>query len=210
MEKSPNLFSLDEINPIVRLFIVSDFFLIGGLGLVTPIFALFITGFIENASIETVGIASTIYLVTRSLGQMPVGIFIDRIRGQRDDMFILVISSLGFIGVSLSYIFIDTVLQLYFVQFIFGLFSAASYPTWYAVFTRAIDKGKEGFEWSAYQTVADLGAAITAALGSFIAALYGFTTLFVLMALFSTIGALMLIWAQSILFEKKRRNTKKF
>ncbi len=172
----------------------------------TPIFALFITDFITGATIETVGIAMTIYLVARSLGQMPIGLLVDRIKGERDDMLILIASSFGFVLVSLSYIFIDTVAGLYIVQLFFGLLSAASYPTWYAVFTRSIDKGREGFEWSAYQTIADLGAAITATLGSVLAAQFSFNVVFVVMAVMSAIGGLLLVWAHFILFEKEPKN----
>ena len=209
MPDRASIFSLSSINPIVRLFIVSDFFIVGGLGLVSPIFALFVTDFIEGATIEVVGIAMTIYLVTRSIGQLPVGIVIDRICGQRDDMLILIFSSLGFAGISISYIFIDTVLQLYLVQFVFGLLGAASYPTWSAIFTRAIDEGKEGFEWSMYQTIADLGAALTAAIGSFIAEAYGFTIVFILMAIFSLMGSMLLIWSGKILLGEKPKEGRK-
>lgn len=205
MQTTPSLFNLKEINPIVRLFIVSDFFIVGGLGLLAPIFALFITDFVEGATIETVGIATTIYLITKSVGQMPIGILIDQWRGQKDDMLILIVSSLGFGVVSLAYIFVDSPVHLYALQFIYGLLAAASFPTWLAVFTRSIDKGKEGFEWSAYQTIADFGAAITAFLGSFIAATYGFTALFIIMAIFSFIGTGSLLWASNIMFSKKKK-----
>lgn len=202
MEQRQNIFSLNEVNPVVRLLIISDFFLMGGFGLVTPIFALFITDFIQGATLESVGIATTIYLVTRSVAQMPFGIMIDKIRGQRDDALLLVIGSFGFIGVSLSYLVIDTVFQLYLVQFIFGIISAASFPTWYAIFTRAVDKGKEGLEWSAYQTIVDISGAMTAAIGSFVAAQYGFNTVFILMAILNAIGAVTLLWMMQILWSK--------
>lgn len=202
MKTNTNFFNLQEINPVVRLLILSDFFLMGGFGLVTPIFALFITDFIEGATVETVGIAMTIYLVTRSLGQMPFDILIDKIRGQRDDALILVISSFGFVAVSLSYLFIDSVLQLYVVQFIYGLVSAASFPTWYAIFTRAVDPGKEGLEWSAYQTLIDLSGAMTAAIGGFVASQYGFSTVFILMALLNGLGAVILLWMMALVWRK--------
>ncbi|MCA9353998.1 MAG: MFS transporter [Candidatus Kaiserbacteria bacterium] len=202
MQSTPSLFNLREINPVIRLFIVSDFFIIGGLGLITPIFALFITDFIQGATIETVGVATAVYLVTRSVGQLPIGILIDRWKGQKDDMIILLIATFGFAIIALLYSMIDTVLELYAVQFIFGLLSAASYPTWYAVFTRSIDEGKEGFEWSAYQTIADFSAAITAAVGSYIAAVFSFDAVFYVMASFSVIGAASLVWASKILLRR--------
>ena len=201
MEKHRNFFSLSEISPIVRLLIISDFFMMGGFGLVTPIFALFITDFISGATVETVGIAMTIYLVTRSLGQMPFGIIIDKIRGQKDDALILIVSSFGFVLVALSYLMIDTVLQLYLVQFIYGLISAASFPTWYALFTRAVDPGKEGLEWSAYQTIIDLSGAMTAAIGGFVAAQYGFEMVFILMAVLNGLGAFALLWVGKLILK---------
>lgn len=202
MQTTPSLFNLKDINPVIRLFIVSDFFVVGGIGLITPIFALFITDFISGATIETVGIATAIYLITRSVGQMPVGILIDHWRGQKDDMAILLGGTFGFALIFLSYIFIDSVAELYLVQFLYGLVAAAVLPTWYAIFTRSIDKGREGFEWSAYQTLADLSAAFTATIGSMIAASYGFTVVFIIMASFAFIGAGCLLWASSILFKK--------
>lgn len=200
--KRRNLFSLREINPIIRLFIISDFFLFSSTGLVAPIFALFITDFIDGATIETVGIASTIYFITRSVGQLPVGIVIDYIRGQRDDMIILIASSMGFIFVPIAYMYADTVLSLYLIQFFYGLLAAASYPTWYAIFTRSIDHGKEGLEWSVYQTLSDFGVAISAAIGSFVVAAYGFNVVFALMAVLATIGTFALMWSTPILFKR--------
>jgi len=201
MDKKRNLFSLSEINPIIRLLILSDFLVIGAFGLITPIFALYITDFIEGATVETVGIAMTIYLATRSVGQLPVGIIIDRIKGQRDDILILAVSSFGFVLVAFAYLFIETVPQLFAAQFMYGLFSAAAYPSWSTLFTRAIDPGKEGFEWSAYQTVVDLGTAATAAIGSFVAASFGFEIIFMLMAFFATLGGFAVLWAKRIMFE---------
>jgi len=204
MEKSTNLLALNEINPIIRLLILSDFFLMGAMGLITPIFALYITDFIDGATVETVGIAATIYLITRSLGQLPFGIIIDKICGQRDDALILIFSAFGFVLVAISFLFIETVPQLYAIQFVYGLVSAASYPTWYALFTRAVDPGREGFEWSAYQTIIDMSSAMTAAIGAFIASQYGFQFVFILMAILYFIGSMALVWMGRIVFAELR------
>jgi MFS family permease len=72
------------------------------------------------------------------------------------------------------------------------LVSAATLPTWLAIFTRHIDKEKEGYEWGIYQTAAGLSSAACASLGGFLAAEYGFNALFITVSVLSFAGAVFL------------------
>jgi hypothetical protein len=56
------------------------------------------------------------------------------------------------------YLIVDTPLELYFVQFLSGIFTALTFPTYMAIFTRHIDKEKEGTEWGVYFTLLTLRA----------------------------------------------------
>ncbi len=183
---------LKDINPVIRLLIISDTILVGAAGLLGPIFALFIEDFIQGGDAAVAGLAAGIYLFTKSVLQIPIAHFIDRIRGEKDDFWLMFIFTILIALIPLLYLVIDTPLQLYIVQFILGLFTAFTFPTYMAIFTRHIDKEKEGTEWGIYFTLTDLTSALLAVAGGYIAATQGFPVLIIAVVLVSFIGAILL------------------
>lgn len=138
------------------------------------------------------GIAAGIYLFSRSILQIPSAHLIDKIRGEKDDFWFMFIFTILIAVIPLLYLVISTPLQLYAVQFILGLFTAVTFPAYMAMFTRHIDKGKEGTEWGIYFTLTDLTSAALAIVGGFVAMSAGFPTLIVAVVVLSLIGALLL------------------
>lgn len=183
---------LQDINPVIRFLIISDTVLMGAAGLLGPIFALFITDFIKGGNEAVAGIAAGIYLFTKSILQIPVAHFIDKIRGERDDFWIMFIFTILIAFIPLLYLVISTPLQLYIVQFVLGFFTAFTFPTYMAIFTRHIDKEKEGTEWGVYFTLTDLIGAALAVVGGYIAVTEGFPALIVTVVVVSLFGALLL------------------
>jgi MFS family permease len=188
-----NYFILRKINSVIRILTISDVLIISGFGLVAPIFAVFITDSIKGGTLEVVGIASAVYLLAKSLGQIPVAVIIDKIKGEKDDFWAMLIGSVIFSIVPLFYLVINTPMQLYLVQLMYGLSTAVTLPAWMAIFTRHIDKRHEGVEWGVYQTLVDLGGAGAASLGGFLAYRFGFAPLFVLVSVISFIGTFFLV-----------------
>lgn len=137
---------LRSFNPIIRILIISDIILLSGTGLLGPVFSIFIVDFIEEGTVAVAGVAATVFLLTKSLLQLPIAMFIDRVRGEKDDYWIMVIGSLGAAIVPILYLFIRTPLQLYGVQLLYGALSAMTFPSYMALFTRHIDKKREGVE----------------------------------------------------------------
>lgn len=182
------------INPIIRLMIISDFIIMSGFGLVAPIFAVFILDNISGGNLAVIGLAQAFYYIARSGFQLPIAWLIDRKKGEKDDFWVMFIGSLLFSVMPLCYLLVSTPLELYLVQFIYGLGSALAIPTWAAIFSRHLDRGKEGTEWAVHNLFFDLAIALAAATGGFIAYQYGFDLLFVLVSLFSLTGSLVLIW----------------
>jgi len=183
---------LKDINPVIRLLIISDTILVGAAGLLGPIFALFIEDFIQGGDAAVAGLAAGIYLFTKSVLQIPIAHFIDRIRGEKDDFWLMFIFTILIAFIPLLYLVIDTPLQLYIVQFILGIFTAFTFPTYMALFTRHIDKEKEGTEWGIYFTLTDLTSALLAIAGGYIATTQGFPVLIIAVVIVSFIGALLL------------------
>ncbi len=95
--------------------------------------------------------------------------------------------------VPLLYLFIDRAWQLYVVQFILGLFTAMTFPSFMAIFTRHIDRKKEATEWGVYFTLTDFASAGLAGIGGVIAGTAGFPALIMTVVVLSVIGGLLLI-----------------
>lgn len=183
---------LRNINPVVRFLIISDMVIVGAAGLLGPIFAIFVEEFIQGGNAAVAGIAASIYLFTKSILQIPIAHLIDRIRGESDDFWLLFVFSILCALVPILYLFIHTPFQLYVVEFITGVFTAFTFPTYMAIYTRHIDHEKEGTEWGVYFTLTDLTSAALAAVGGLIASTQGFPTLIAVVVVASFGGALLL------------------
>lgn len=200
--KLDHYFLLD-INPVIRFLIISDTIILGAGGLLGPIFALFVEDFIVGGNEAVAGLAAGIYLLTKSVMQIPIANLIDRIRGEKDDFWLMFIFSLLIALMPLMYLFIENPLELYIVQFLLGFCTAFTFPTFMAIFTRHIDRKKEGTEWGVYFTLTDLTGAVFASLGGYIAVTEGFTALILAVVTLSTFGVLFLWPVRRYLIKKK-------
>lgn len=177
-----------SINKIIRFLTISDIFMLSGWGLINPIFAVFVTNQVRGGNVEMAGLATMVFLLTKSLFQVPIAWIIDRKKGEIDDFWVMIIGSLIISLTAFFYIFARTVSHIFLIQFIAGFGTALSYPTWMAIFTRHVDNHREGFEWSIYYTTTDLGGALVAGLGGMIANYLGFQPLFLLVGFLSLLG----------------------
>jgi len=184
-----------SINKIIKVMIASDVALLTGFGFITPIFAIFITQRITAgdpiAAAEIAGFTMGIYWGVKSVLQIPLGSYLDKVKGAIDDLRLVVTgNSLAAVAV-FGYIFSSLPWHIYLCQGIYSLGMAMNIPGWSAIFTRHIDKGKEAFEWSTRSTVIGIGAAASGTLGGLIAARFGFNVLFVGVGIFALISALL-------------------
>lgn len=184
---------LMDANFVIKFLTISDIIWTGARGLIAPIFAIFAVGVIPNATAETIGIATTIYLIAKSVFQVPAASLMDKIKGERDDFSMLLIGSLVSSFLPLFYLIMRTPLELYIIQFFIGVCYAFMFPSYMAIFTRHIDHGKEGMEWGAYFTLVDLGSALAAAIGGVLAMTLGFTWVIIGMSVASFVGTLLIL-----------------
>lgn len=75
---APMKFKDGKINPFIKTLIYSEFFITSSFGFIGPIMAIFITQQIVGGIIVTVCVAHAIFLLTKSLLQIPMGEYIDR------------------------------------------------------------------------------------------------------------------------------------
>ena len=199
------------VNKVIRILVLGDIMFFSAFGLIGPIFAIFVTNQIAGATIATVGFAATINLLTRALLQMPVARYIDRHKGEKDDFFFMVAGSTLISIVPFIYLFVETPIHLYMAQIVLGIGGALTNPGWFAIFTRHIDKGKEGTEWTLENVGIGLVSAGAAALGGIFAERFGFHNLFLTVGVLSLVGLIIQISLYSTVIEldHRRKNEKK-
>ena len=181
------------MHKILRTLILSDIFILGSFGLIQPIFAIFIIQGVAGASIASAGIALTIQLFTKAAFQIVVGKWDDEDRGHRHELYALTAGSLLISLIPLGYALATRLEYLYFIQFLYGLGSALTFPSWRIVFTRYMHHDKQGYEWGVYDTIISLATAGAAAMGAFIAQQFSFRFLFVIVSVMSFIGTFFIV-----------------
>lgn len=181
-----------RVNQVIQFMTYSDILMMSGWGLINPILAIFISEQVNGGSVILAGVASTTYLLIKSILQIPVARMIDIKRGEWDDYWVMIVGSLFITLSAFMFIFVREPWQVIAAQVVGGIGGAFSFPSWQAIFTRHIDKREEGLEWSIYFTAVDLGGALSAALGGFIASYFGYKSLFLVVGLMSLAGTLFL------------------
>lgn len=189
------------INKIVKILIFSDFFLNLGWGLLSPIFALFI---LEKVTLsdpakaaEVAGFSALFYWITKSLIEIPIGRFLDKQQGEKDDFWFMT-AGLFVVGiVPLGYLISSEPWHIYFWQIIHAMGMAMALPSWLAIFTRHIDKGKEAFEWGMEATSISMGAGIAGGFGGIVASMFGFKMLFIFVSGLTFFAALLLLFVKN-------------
>lgn len=196
----------NHINLIIKVLIYSDFLILSAFGFINPTFAVFITEKIPGAGLEVVGYAATILLVIKSIVQLPIAKYVDRKKGEKDDLYFVIVGSFLISITPFLYIRISEVWHLYLLQAIYGIGGAMGYPTWFALFTRHVDRYREGFEWGIYNTVAGLGVGLTAALGGVFAQRFGFDVVYILCGIIAIFGSALLLLLRRHIIEQDRNN----
>jgi len=182
-----------KIHPVIRFLIIADLVQYGALGLIGPIFAVFIIQFIDGGSVEVAGVAAAVFLITKSIFQIPAATLMDKIRGDKDDYWFLIGSMFVVNLVPLSYLFISTPLELYIAEFILGIAMAFAFPSLMALFTRYTEKERAGTTWGVYYTLIDISSAVAAAIGGVLAATIGFEKVIIAVTIIGLIGTLLYI-----------------
>lgn len=184
--------------------VVADFFSQSGWGLIAPIFAIFITEQIEGGSIEIVAFAAATYWIVKSLVQPFLAIYLDTIKGEKDDFNFLVYGMYVAALIPLGYFFASQIWHVFALECIRGIAMACVVPTWHGIFTRHLNKGWEAFSWSIQSTSLGFAAGFAAAFGGVLASFMGFKVVFVLVCLSKLLSATILALTRNNLFLKER------
>lgn len=195
-----------SINKVVRVIIYWDFFFNSAWGLLSPIFAIFIVQNItlNNAAkgAEVAGFAALIFWIFKSFLQIPIGAYLDKNHGEKDDFWFGAVGTILSGLVPFGFLFARLPEHIYLLQIIHAVAMSMIVPSLYAIFTRHIDKGKEAFEWSMDSTVLGIGVGITGALGGIIASRFGFSMIFVTVGILNLIAGVLLFAIKDRMYRK--------
>jgi len=197
------------INKIIKTLVTSDLFLNLGWGLLSPVFAIFI---LEKVSIsgatgaaQIAGLSALFYWIPKSFFEIPVGIYLDKNHGEKDDFWFMFAGMIIISFVPIGYIFSSLPWHIYLCQVIYAAGMAMVLPSWLAIFTRHIDKGKEAFEWSLETTAIGTGAGIAGGLSGIIVALLGFKVLFIFVSCLTLFSTMILLVIRKHIFSRDGR-----
>ena len=166
----------------LKLLLLLDTFFIVAAGLLGPVYAIYIEQI--GGNILDIGYAWAIFSIFAGVLTLVMG----KIEEKHNKRKMAILGYMIKIPCFLAYIFIAHPYQLFIIQMILGIATAIGTPAYDALFSRALNKGKEAFEWGMWEFSYNISNAAAALMGSFIVFYFGFDSLFVLMAILAAIG----------------------
>ena len=157
--------------------------------MIDPILAIFIKDNLVGGTIFAAGFASMIFLITKSLIQLPFSKYVD---SHDDKVKWLIVGTFLVAFVPFIYLFSTHIYFIYAAQLVHGIGSGLAFPTWLGLWSTHLDKNHESFEWSLYSTLVGLTTALTALIGAAISQYFGFRYAFILVGILSLVGSLIL------------------
>ncbi len=178
-----------KISHVVKVLVLSDFFINAGFSVFAPVFAIFVTKQVEGGTLAVVGFAAAIFQIFKSSLQIPIAKYLDKNHGEYDDFYSMVLGTFLIALVPFLYLFVTKASHIYMIQALYGIGASFAIPPWYAIFSRHLDKMQENVEWSLDSIAIGIGAATSAALGGILAEKFGFQFVFLLGGMLAIYGA---------------------
>jgi len=137
-----------------------------------PILSIFIKDNLGDGSVFAAGIAVMLFMVTKSLVQLPLSKIVDK--RKRDFRIKLVITGTLVVAVvPIIYIFSTQVIYIDLAQMIYDIGSGLSFPSWMALWSKNSAINRKSYDWSIYFSLTGIGTALAAVVGATIAGTFG-------------------------------------
>jgi MFS family permease len=164
-------------------------------GMFGPIYAVFVAQI--GGDLLTAGSAYAAFSIAAGILIFFISRWEDHVRHQEKLVVAgFALSCLGFFG----YLLIQNPIDLFMVQIILGLGQAINTPAFDGLYTKHLDKGKFASEWGLWESSNYIVVAIAAIVGGFLASVFGFRFIFMVMFVVSLIGLVV-----SLLLMNRRR-----
>jgi MFS family permease len=179
----------------LKVLLFSDAFMNLALGMIGPIYAIFVEQI--GGDILDASWAFFTYMFTAGIVMYLISKWEDRIKQKEKLIFIgYALSSIG----CFFYIFVYNQFTLLITQIVLGLSIAILTPAFDSVYSHYVIKKEEASNWGIWESMSYIVTAIAAIIGGYIADLYGFRVLFVIMFIISLFAT----FKSVSLFKKKK------
>ena len=154
-----------------------------------PIFAVFVVQKIPDGNVTIAASSFSAYLLVRVLFELISGKYLVG-KGEKTKFYMTIIGkiilSFSYLGFGIS----TAIWHIFAFYAVAGIGIGLASPAKYSLFSTHLDKNKETEEWGVYDASVFAGMAFSAALGGFIAKVYGFNVLFYAATVVSLIGVM--------------------
>ena len=152
-------------------------------GMLGPIYAIFVKEI--GGDILSAGEAYAVFALAAGLITLVISKWEDHIKHiEKLVVFGYLLSTIGFF----AHLYVKTPYHLFLVQMLFGFSAAILNPAYDALYSKYLQKGKIASQWGLWEAENMIVTAIASVIGAYVAKVYGFKTLLVLMFVFSDIG----------------------
>jgi predicted MFS family arabinose efflux permease len=164
-------------NKALRILLATNAMILMASAMLGPIYALFVEK--VGGDLMDASIAGGIFAFAAGITTLFSGKYSDKIKENE----LVVVLGYAIMGIGfLLYFWVSSIYFLFIVQAIIGLGEAIYSPAFDAVYSKHLDGHKSGTQWGAWESMNYFTAAIGSLVGGGIVALFGFQTLFVVMA----------------------------
>ena len=141
----PNMrkISFPAINQVILIMTIAEFVFAISVAFITPVFALFVVNDIK-APVAAAGFSVAVYWGIKSILQLPIARYLDKNHGEIDDFYSMIGGLFIMACVQYFYYFVGSEWQIYLLQSLMAVGNAFVTPPFLAIFSRHIDKDKEG------------------------------------------------------------------
>ncbi|PIR98328.1 MAG: hypothetical protein COT88_02335 [Candidatus Colwellbacteria bacterium CG10_big_fil_rev_8_21_14_0_10_41_28] len=172
-------------NKAIRSMLFADSLILVATAMLGPIYALFVEEI--GGNLLDAGITFGVFSFTAGIVTLISGNLIDRVKEAELIIVLgLTITGIGF----LTYTTVSSMGGLMIAQVIVGMGTAIKYPAFDAVYSKHLDRNKQGREWGAWESIFYFTAAFGSIVGGYIASSFGFQTIFITMAVLSFSAAM--------------------
>jgi MFS family permease len=110
-----------KFNKVILLLTFSDVFVWGSYTIISVLAGIYLSEKFGVETIKFLGIGTSIYLFTRSIFQIPIGLINDKYKNDKDEIILLIIGIFLMGTPFLFYPVISQPYQYFLLQFIFGI-----------------------------------------------------------------------------------------
>jgi predicted MFS family arabinose efflux permease len=180
-------------NRALRILLSTNSMILMAAAMLGPIYALFVEKI--GGDLMDASIAGGIFALAAGLTTLISGKYSDKVK----ETELIVVLGYAIMGMGFSlYIWVNSIMFLFMVQIVIGLGEAIYAPAFDAVYSKHLDGHRSGTQWGAWESMHFFTTAIGAVIGGSIVTLFGFQTLFAIMAILCFSSAL-------YIFHLKRR-----